>query len=233
LVDTLQRHAVPQDKDWFAYKFSEESSRQVVAESLRGRTGIPFRTDDIHMTAGAFGAIGVTMRALCEPGDEVIFLSPPWFFYELMIASAGATAVRVRLAGPTFDLDPDAVAARSRRARGRSSSTHRTTHRAGSTASPSWPPWAASWSAPRRNGRPIVLLSDESYNRIVFDGIRFHSPAQDYAATITIYTYGKTLLAPGQRIGYAALNPDFPDAGTVNQRIMVHQLAAVGASRTR
>ena len=58
--------------------------------------------------------------------------------------------------------------------------------------------------ASERHGRPIVLLSDESYNRIVFDGIDFHSPALDYAATITIYTYGKTLLAPGQRIGWAA-----------------------------
>ena len=35
LVDALQRHAVPQDKDWFAYKFSEPEPQRVVAESLR------------------------------------------------------------------------------------------------------------------------------------------------------------------------------------------------------
>ena len=54
----------------------------------------------------------VTIRALCDVGDEVIYLSPPWFFYELMIASAGATrrARRPRRA-PTFDLDVDAIAA--------------------------------------------------------------------------------------------------------------------------
>ena len=227
LVDTLQRHAVPQDKDWFAYKFSEDSSRQVVAESLRGRTGIPFRTEDIAMTAGAFGAIGVTLRALCEPGDEVIFLSPPWFFYELMIASAGATAVRVRLAEPAFDLDPDAVAA--------AITPHTRAIIVNSPNNPTGriyrePELAALGRVLERasatNGRPIVLLSDESYNRIVFDGIQFRSPALDYAATVTIYTYGKTLLAPGQRIGYAALNPDFPGRETVNQRIIVHQLAA-------
>ena len=66
---------------------------------------------DVAMTNGGFAAIAVAMRTLVEPGDEVIFLSPPWFFYELMIASSGAKAVRVRLEAPGFDLDPATIAA--------------------------------------------------------------------------------------------------------------------------
>ncbi len=227
LVDALQRNAVPGDKDWFAYKFRAEEPRSVVAATLQRRTGVAFRPEDIAMTAGAFGALGVTIRALCDAGDEVIFLSPPWFFYELMIASSGATAVRVRLTGPTFDLEPDAVAA---------AITPRT--RAIIVNSPNNPsgrvyrePELAALgevlrTASAQHGHPIVLLSDESYNRIVFDGIDFHSPAVDYDASITIYTYGKTLLAPGQRIGYAALHPDFPDREATSYRIFVQQLAA-------
>jgi aspartate aminotransferase len=227
LVDTLQRHAVPKDKDWFAYKFSEAEPRQVVAESLQRRTGIDFRPEDIALTAGAFGALGVTIRALCDVDDEVIFLSPPWFFYELMIVSSGATPVRVRLEGPTFDLDPEAIAA---------AITPRT--RAIIVNSPNNPtgriyrePELAALgrvleAASERHGRPIVLISDEAYNRIVFDGIDFRSPALDYGATITIYTYGKTLLAPGQRIGYAAMSPTFPDRESMGYRIMVQQLAS-------
>ncbi len=227
LVDALQRHAVPGDKDWFAYKFSEEEPREVVAASLRDRTGIAYRPEDVAMTAGAFGGLGVTIRAIADEGDEVIFLSPPWFFYELMIASSGATAVRVRLTAPGFDLDPDAIAA---------AITPRT--RAIIVNSPHNPtgriyrePELARLGevlreASARNGRPIVLISDESYNRIVFDGIDFRSPALDYDATVTIYTYGKTTLAPGQRIGYAALHPDFPDRTTVNYRIFIQQLAS-------
>jgi aspartate aminotransferase len=227
LVDALQRAAVPQDKDWFAYKFSEAEPRAVVAASLKDRTGIDYRPEDVALTTGAFGGLGVTIRALADEGDEVIFLSPPWFFYELMIASAGATAVRVRLQAPDFDLDPEAIAA---------AITPRT--RAIIVNSPNNPtgriyrqPQLAALGevlreASARHGRPIVLLSDESYNRIVFDGIDFRSPALDHDATITIYTYGKTLLAPGQRIGYAALMPDFPDREAVNHRILVQQLAA-------
>ena len=227
LVDALRSNAIPKDKDWFAYKMSEEEPRNVVAASLRARTGIAFRPEDIAMTAGAFGALGVTIRALADEGDEVIFLSPPWFFYELMIASSGATPVRVRLQPPAFDLAPDAIAA---------AITPRT--RAVLVNSPHNPTGRiyrerelaalgeVLREASARNGRPIVLLSDESYNRIVFDGIDFHSPAVDYVPTITIYTYGKTTLAPGQRIGYAALNPDFPDREAVGYRIFVQQLAA-------
>lgn len=227
LVGALQRNAAPQDKDWFAYKMSEEEPRGVVAASLKARTGIDFRPEDVALTAGAFGALGVTIRALCDVDDEVIFLSPPWFFYELMIASSGATPVRVRLQGPDFDLDPDAVAA---------AITPRT--RAIIVNSPNNPsgriyrqPQLAALGrvleeASERHGRPITLISDESYNRIVFDGIEYRSPARDYGPTITIYTYGKTLLAPGQRIGYAAMSPEFPDREATGYRIFVQQLAA-------
>jgi aspartate aminotransferase len=227
LVDALQRNAVPRDKDWFAYKFSEEESRRVVVDSLRRRTGIAFEPEDVAMTAGAFGALGVTIRALCDEGDEVIFLSPPWFFYELMIISSGATPIRVRLAAPDFGLDAEAVAA---------AITPRT--RAVIVNSPNNPtgriyrePELAALgrvltAASERNGRPIILLSDESYNRIVFDGIDFRSPALDYDATMTIYTYGKTTLAPGQRIGFAAMSPTFPDREATRFAIMVQQLAA-------
>lgn len=227
LVDALQRNAVPRNKDWFAYKFSEAEPRQIVADSLRQRTGIAFEPADIALTAGAFGALGVTIRALCDEGDEVIFLSPPWFFYELMIVSAGATPVRVRLAAPDFDLDADAVAA---------AITPNT--RAVIVNSPNNPtgriyrePELAALGrvleeASARNGRPIILLSDESYNRIVFDGLEFRSPALDYGATMTIYTYGKTLLAPGQRIGFAAMSPTFPDRKVAAYRIFVQQVAA-------
>ncbi len=227
LVDALQRNAVPQDKDWFAYKMSEEEPRQVVAESLRRRTMLPYSPEDVAMTAGAFGALAVTIRALCDVGDEVIYLSPPWFFYELMIASSGASAVRVDLATPTFDLDPVAVAAAiTPRTRAIIVNTpHNPTGRI--YREPELRALAdVLRAASERNGRTIVLLSDESYNRIVFDGIEFRSPALDYDATALIYTYGKTTLAPGQRIGFVALHPSFPDKLTVGYRIFVQQLAA-------
>lgn len=51
------------------------------------------------------------MNTVVDPGDEAIFSSPPWYFYEAMILASGATPVRVRLRPPAFDLDVEAIAA--------------------------------------------------------------------------------------------------------------------------
>jgi aspartate aminotransferase len=56
-------------------------------------------------------------------------------------------------------------------------------------------------------GRRIHLLSDEPYRRLRFDGRGFTSPAAVYPWTFISYSYGKVLLAPGQRLGYLAISP--------------------------
>src|SRR5215211_2569890 len=110
-VDALQQQLVPQDKDWFAYKLSEPESQRVVADSLTRHTGLAWDPDDVALTNGGFAALAVTLRALVEPGDEVLFMSPPWFFYELLILAAGGEPARLSLEPPAFNLDVDRIAA--------------------------------------------------------------------------------------------------------------------------
>src|SRR5262245_7030695 len=86
----LQRWITPQNQMWHAYKNSERSSQEIVAATLRQIRGLPFAEEDICMTNGAFAALAVTITAVVDPGDEVIFISPPWFFYEAMIVASGA-----------------------------------------------------------------------------------------------------------------------------------------------
>ena len=59
-------------------------------------------------------------------------------------------------------------------------------------------------AAQKITGRPIFLLSDESYSKIIFENRRFVSPTIFYPHSFLIYTYGKTLLTPGQRLGFIA-----------------------------
>src|SRR5205807_2151896 len=73
--------------------------------------------------------------------------------------------------------------------------------------------------------RPIYLISDESYSRVVYDGREFHSPLEYYDRSFLIYTYGKTLVAPGQRIGYIAMSPSMPDREELREAVFVAQLA--------
>jgi aspartate aminotransferase len=178
------------------------------------------------MTNGGFAALAVAFRAILEPGDEVVFLSPPWFFYELLIRAAGGVPVGVPLTPPVFDLDEAAIsAAITPRTRALLVNTpHNPSGRV-------YPLQDLRFLASllderaRRFGRPIYLVSDEPYNRIVFDGRPFHSPAEIYPNTITTYSYGKTLLSPGMRIGYLAAPPTMPDREALRERVLVAQLA--------
>jgi aspartate aminotransferase len=214
------------DKDWFAYKLSEPRSQAAVARSLSERTGMAWEPADVAMTNGGFAALAVTFRAILEPGDEVVFLSPPWFFYELLILAAGGVPVRLPLAAPGFDLDPGSIAAAiTPRTRAVVVNTpHNPTGRI-------YPAEALRTlggvltAAGVQHGRTLYLVSDEPYNRIVFDGRPFHSPATVYPATIVTYSFGKTLLAPGMRIGYVTMPPTMPDRQGLRGAIFTAQIA--------
>lgn len=225
-VSALQRHLTPQNQEWFAYKLSEPRSQEIVAASLSEQRGVSFRPEDILMTNGAFAAIAVSLCTLLEQGDEVIYLSPPWFFYEPMIYAYGGVPVRVAIDRETLDIDLAAVeAAISPRTKAIIvNSPHNPTGKIyprstldalGSLLQ----------QASQRHGRPIYLLSDEAYSRILFDGNAFHSPTESYSHSLLLYTYGKTLLTPGQRIGYIALPPTMPGRDELCAALMAGQMA--------
>jgi aspartate aminotransferase len=225
LVEAFQHAIVPQNKDWYAYKMSEPKSQQVVAASLRASHGMAFEPDDILMTNGAFAALAVSLGAVVDPGDEVIFVSPPWFFYEAQIAFAGAAPVRVRVNPDTFDLDLDAIdRALSPRTRALIiNSPHNPTGKIYSSSTLQGLSRLLR-EAGERTGRAIYLLSDESYNHIVYDNRAYPSPTAYYSHSLLLYTYGKTLLAPGQRIGYIALSPAMPERETLRDALSTTQL---------
>ncbi|HYK97335.1 MAG TPA: aminotransferase class I/II-fold pyridoxal phosphate-dependent enzyme [Candidatus Acidoferrales bacterium] len=210
-AETLMKWTKPTSKDHFAYKQSLPEARQAVRDALARGYDTRVELDDIFMTTGAFGALSVSIRSLCDEGDEVIYLSPPWFFYRGMIRINGAIPVRVSVDPTDWDIPIDKVAA---------AITPRT--RAiivNSPCNPSGRMYTRAnldalgdvlRKASARIGRPIFLISDEAYRRILFDGARYVAPAPSYAHTIVIYTYGKQLLTPGERIGYIALPATMP-----------------------
>jgi aspartate aminotransferase len=220
IQEALTRWAVPHNKNWFAYKFSEPRSVAVAVESLRKRVGIDFDPADVSMTTGAFGGLASTLRAVLDPGDEVIYLSPPWFFYVPMILSNGAKAVRVEFTPPGFELPVDDIE-RAITSRTRAIILNSPHNPSGRIFQPDELRRLAKVlnSAPR----PIYLLSDEAYSRIIYDGREFHSPLHYYDRSFLLYTYGKTLVAPGQRLGYIAMSPKMPDREELRGVLWVSQ----------
>ncbi|MGH2531898.1 MAG: aminotransferase class I/II-fold pyridoxal phosphate-dependent enzyme [Thermomicrobiales bacterium] len=223
--EALARWSTPQHNAWYAYHLSEPAAQEIVAESLRQLLGIPFTADDVSMTNGAFGGLAASMRAVVDPGDEVIYNLPPWFFYETLIRGAGAEPVTVAVRRDDFDLHlEDIAAAITPRTRGiivnsPNNPTGRIYPESTLRALA-----AILTEASARYSRPIYLFSDEAYSRIVFDSRRFLSPVGFYPYSFLIYTYGKTLLTPGQRLGYVALPPDMPDRESMRNALLMAQV---------
>ena len=211
-VASLRRHATPRNPQWFAYKTNEPASREAVAASLRERSGAAYDAQDVFLTNGAFAGLATALSALIDPGDEVVFVSPPWFFYEPIILAQGGVAVRAHADRTSLDLDVSAIE-RVLSERTRAIIVNSPNNPTGKVypAATLRALARALGEASECHGRPIYLLSDEAYSRIVFDDLRFHSPTAFYPNALSIYTYGKTLLTPGQRLGYIALPPTMPD----------------------
>jgi aspartate aminotransferase len=224
-VGALQRQVPPQNDHWYGYPESLPEAQAAAARALSQRRGVAFAPEDVLLTNGAFSALVVALTVTVDPGDEVIFISPPWFFYETLIVAAGAVPVRVKVQPDTFDLDLQAIAA---------AITPRTSaiivNSPNNPTGAIYPPATLTalgrllTEAGARHGRAITLLSDESYSRIVYDGQPFHSPTFYYPNSLLIYTYGKTLLTPGQRMGYIALPPDMPGRDRLRSAFFVAQL---------
>jgi aspartate aminotransferase len=213
LVAAIREGALPQNKDWFAYKSSEEAPQAFLAAEVGKELGLSFEPPDIALTAGAFAAISVAFRLVLDAGDEAIFSEPAWFCYEPMLLAADAVPRKVALRKPRFALDLEAIdAAIGPRTRLVIVNTpHNPTGRIYGRED-----LAALADllerASQRIGRRIFLLSDEPYRRLRFDGRGFVSPAALYPWTFISYSYGKVLLAPGQRLGYLAISPLMPAA---------------------
>lgn len=229
VVEALGRAIEPQHKGWLGYMMSEPGAREAIARSLHEGFGGDFLPEDIYLTNGGFGALALALRIVADPGDEVIITTPCFMFYEALIAAVGATPVRVPAQRPTFDLDLEGI---------RAAITPRTA--AVIVNTPSNPSGRIYDAASLRElgamleerseslGRRIWLLSDEAFNRIIYDERPFYSPTRYYPHSFLLYTYGKTLLAPGVRLGYIAVPRAMLETSRAHLRELVPMVQTLG-----
>ncbi len=184
-------------------------TREAVAAGLKEETGIPFTLGDIVMTCGAAGALNVVLKAILDPGDEVVIFAPYFVEYGYYADNHGGVAV----VAPTDDrFQPDLAALEGLL----SSRT-----RAVIINSPNNPSGAVYGHdllqelgdlLHRKSGeagRDIFLISDEPYRRIIYDGLAYPQVYPHYEATIAVTSHAKDLALPGERIGCIAVNPAY------------------------
>jgi len=190
--------------------------RAAIARKLERENGLCYDPDtEIVVTPGAKQAIVEAMLTAVASGDEVILFDPGWGSYDAIVRLAGALPVHVQLSD-TFSIEPaslrDALSARTRAII------------VGSPGNPTGHVLDASERdllASLCRERDLLLISDEIYERIVYDGVRPVSPASlpdMWERTITINGLSKAYAMTGWRLGYVAGPETF-----IRQLLKVHE----------
>jgi methionine aminotransferase len=211
LHEALHRHTLD-GKNQYAPMIGVAALREAIArktERLYHRRVDP--ATEVTITSGATEALFAAIHACVRSGDEVIVLDPCYDSYEPAIDLAGGRAVHVPLQAPSFAVDWERVrAAISARTRMLIINTpHNPT---GATLSEAD---LAALAELLRDTR-ILVLADEVYEHIIFDG-RQHQSVLRHAElaerSFAISSFGKTYHITGWKIGYciapAALSAEF------------------------
>lgn len=190
--------------------------RAKVAESLSRRFGLPYTLDDIFMTSGAAGAMAHAVRAIAEPGDEVITFAPYFPEYNHYVNETGAVLKVVPADTSSFQINfaefekmlNEKTAAVLINTPNNPSGIVYSTETIQKLAD-------ILTEKSKAYGHDIYIISDEPYREIVFAGVDSPCVSRFYDNTIVCYSFSKSLSLPGERIGYVAVNPNCKDAETI------------------
>ena len=184
-------------------------------EQVAAMAGRRFRIEvdpgqEITITAGGTEAIFCAIQAVVQPGDEVVLLDPCFDCYAPAVELAGGRTVHVPLSQPGFSIDFDALSAVL---------TPRT--RLVVVNTPHNPSGAVVEERAWRElgalleGTETLLLSDEVYERLVFDG-RSHASVLSQPAlrgrAFAVFSFGKVFNATGWKVGYCIAPPELTAA---------------------
>ena len=178
--------------------------REAIAEKLQRENGLRYEPlSEILVTCGAQEAISVIMQTLLDPGDEVLLPDPFYTAYEMAIGLAHGKVVHVpTYAEQDFEVQPAEIAARI---------TERS--RMIVLVSPSNPTGGVISAAALEEIAAIairhnlIVVSDELYEKVLFDGAQAQSIARlpgMRERTILINGFSKTYCMTGFRVGYLA-----------------------------
>lgn len=180
--------------------------RQAIAEEVSRSRGVTVKPDEVVVVPGGKPIIFFTLLALADEGDEVIYPNPGFPIYESMINYLGAKAVPIRLhEEKDFSLDVDELAALI---------TDRT--KLIILNSPQNPTGGVLSRQDIRDiaeaigERNIMVLSDEIYSRLIFEGEHYSimSVLGFKDRTILLDGFSKTYAMTGWRMGYGVMRSD-------------------------
>ncbi len=190
-----------------------EDVRQAVADSLNERFGTNFKSRNITMTVGAAGGLNVILKALINPGDEVITFAPYFGEYRSYVNNYDGVLVEISPDTATFQPKLDEFEAKIT-AKTKAVIVNTPNNPTGVVYSEKTiQKLAAIMEAKQEEfGTEIYLISDEPYRELAYDGVEVPYLTKYYANTVVGYSYSKSLSLPGERIGYLVIPDEAADS---------------------
>jgi len=186
-------------------------TREAVAAQLSADFGMKFAPSDVVMANGAAAALNLALKAVLNPGEEVMVFSPYFGEYVNYVNSHSGILKVVPTDENFLPRIDDIEAAISPKTR---------VVLVNSPNNPSGVVYDDEFldqlgllleKKEEQYGTQIYLVSDEAYRKIIYDGLKYPSPLHHYRRCVIIESYSKDLSLPGERIGYAAVHPDMQE----------------------
>lgn len=193
-----------------------EEVRETVAQSLNERFDTKFGANNIIMTVGAAGGLNVILKALLNPGDEVIVFAP--YFGEYRSYTSNYDGVLVEISPNTVDFQPKLDEFEEKiTAKTKAVIVNTPNNPTGVVYSEDTIKKLAAIMESKQQefGTDIYLISDEPYRELAYDGAEVPYLTKYYANTIVGYSYSKSLSLPGERIGYLVIPDEVKDSDLV------------------
>lgn len=208
--DTMELHGYSQSQGIPAV-------RAKFAEFLNKTYGMEYTAGHLFMTTGAAGAVAHAVRAVTQPGDEVITFAPYFPEYNHYVNKTGAVLKVVPADTEQFQinfaefgklLNPKTMAVLINTPNNPSGTVYSvdTIKKLASILE----------EKQKEYGHDIFLISDEPYREITFAGVDMPYVSRYYDNSLSCYSFAKSLSIPGERLGYVAANPKCTDSTLIS-----------------
>ena len=219
-VEQAIRDTLREEESTFVHGYMSnagyEDVRETIAQSLNSRFGTKFSQKNILMTVGAASGLNVILKTILNPGDEVIVFAPYFVEYGNYVRNYDG---QLTVISPnTVDFQPN-LEEFAEKITGRTKAviintpnnptgvvySHETLTRLAEIMR----------QKTKELGTEMVLISDEPYRELAYDGVEVPYVTKYYEDTVVCYSYSKSLSLPGERIGYLVIPDEFTDSEAV------------------
>ncbi len=194
--------------------------RKAIADHLNKTEGLNLNEDCIVMCCGAGGGLNVVLRSITNQGEEIATISPFFVEYKFYVDYVDANLILIE-SNKDFSLNFENI---------EQGITEKT--KAIIINSPNNPTGRIYYQEEidklveildeksKKFGKPIYLISDEPYKKLVYEDVTLPSVLKSYKNSIVVYSFSKDLSLAGERIGFIAVNPEAEDFKTLTEALI-------------